>query len=545
MRDTKFFIIAILFLALLLPNFPFLSAADYSSAHFILRDPVITVEGGMATSTSFEYFSSSGQTISGESTSTSFIHKAGFLYFPSAAVCGNNVKETGEQCDGTDLSGASCTTSGYFAGTLGCSASCERTVNSCIATAPQASTTVPVSSSSGGEAVLTSTNNATVVFDLPPNFYTENLTLEANSYAPTFFALEKPVPSGKNVVGKTYDFSFVIPAGAQAGTQISTVLTPVPITISYLDSDVSGLDESAIAPYRWGANDSSWQLISGATVDTAHNKVTFSTTHFSSFALFVNSSPAPSSGGATTGSLVVSNSVIFPGRAYPNSIIVLLKDAEIAATAVADKNANFELTLAGLSRGDYLFSLYSKDYTGKLSKSHLFPMRVEDVTVKVRDIVIAPTLSVDKREAVKGESISLFGQSLPNADMTIFLKSKQGEISFHTLSDKDGKYLYLLDTSTLESGGYQGASRAFLGKIFLTPMSPFANFVIGDRTIPQESQVFPPRGDINGDHFVNLVDFSILLYWFGRPSVPPEVDFDSNGKVDLFDFSIMVFHWTG
>lgn len=65
----------------LTPNLVY--AIEYSSTNFILRDPVITFGGGRATSTSFELFSSVGQTTIGENTSLNFIHRAGFLYFPA------------------------------------------------------------------------------------------------------------------------------------------------------------------------------------------------------------------------------------------------------------------------------------------------------------------------------------------------------------------------------------------------------------------------------------------------------------------------------
>ena len=68
---------------MLYPNISSLRADDYSSSSFIVRDPVITIEGGRSTSGSFEYFSSSGQVITGENTSASFISRAGFLYFPA------------------------------------------------------------------------------------------------------------------------------------------------------------------------------------------------------------------------------------------------------------------------------------------------------------------------------------------------------------------------------------------------------------------------------------------------------------------------------
>jgi hypothetical protein len=40
------------------------------------------------------------------------------------AVCGNNVKETGEVCDGTDLNGQTCVSQGFSGGTLACSSGC-------------------------------------------------------------------------------------------------------------------------------------------------------------------------------------------------------------------------------------------------------------------------------------------------------------------------------------------------------------------------------------------------------------------------------------
>lgn len=62
-------------------------ATDYTNTNFIVRDPVITIEGGRSSTANFQYISSSGQTDTGENTNTNFIHRAGFLYFadPSPA----------------------------------------------------------------------------------------------------------------------------------------------------------------------------------------------------------------------------------------------------------------------------------------------------------------------------------------------------------------------------------------------------------------------------------------------------------------------------
>ena len=63
---------------------PYAYAVDYTSDNFILRDPVISSGGGRATSTNFEHFSVIGQTVSSQNTSSNFIQRVGFLFFPIA-----------------------------------------------------------------------------------------------------------------------------------------------------------------------------------------------------------------------------------------------------------------------------------------------------------------------------------------------------------------------------------------------------------------------------------------------------------------------------
>ena len=78
------FIASCLFLFFVCPEISFLQAQDLTSDNFIVRDPIITVEGGRSTSSNFELFSSTGQLAPGQSTSDDFIYRAGFLYFPIA-----------------------------------------------------------------------------------------------------------------------------------------------------------------------------------------------------------------------------------------------------------------------------------------------------------------------------------------------------------------------------------------------------------------------------------------------------------------------------
>lgn len=59
-----------------------LRAEDYTGANFIVRDPVIVEGGGMSTSTGFQLLGSQAGGIFGESTSTNFSGRFGFLYYP-------------------------------------------------------------------------------------------------------------------------------------------------------------------------------------------------------------------------------------------------------------------------------------------------------------------------------------------------------------------------------------------------------------------------------------------------------------------------------
>lgn len=49
--------------------------------------------------------------------------------------------------------------------------------------------------------------------------------------------------------------------------------------------------------------------------------------------------------------------------------------------------------------------------------------------------------------------------------------------------------------------------------------------------------------DLNCDGYVDIIDFSIMYYWFERTNIPARVDLRSDGRVDLADFSVMAAYW--
>ena len=235
--------------------------------------------------------------------------------------------------------------------------------------------------------------------------------------------------------------------------------------------------------------------------------------------------------------------VNFSGRAYPKSTVTLLKDAQISATTIAGSDANFQISISGLSAGNYIFSVYSEDNKGNRSSLLTFPISVTSgTTTNVSGIFIAPTIDVDKSEVRRGDNIVIFGQSIPASEITIVVSSEE-EFFAKTKADKDGIYLHNFDTTPLEIGQHFTKSKAASdGEI--SSFSKAISFNVGTKTVLKEKPEVI-KGDSNGDGRINLIDFSIIAYWYKRPAPPASVDLNGDGNVDLVDFSIMAYYWTG
>ncbi len=258
--------------------------------------------------------------------------------------------------------------------------------------------------------------------------------------------------------------------------------------------------------------------------------------------------PAPPGGGGGGGYAPPVTSVIFEGRAYPKSTVTLLKDAQVAATTITGADANFYISISGLSGGNYIFAAYSEDSKGIRSSLLTFPVSITSgATTKVSGIFIAPTISVDKSEVKRGDNIAIFGQSAPNSEITISVNSDE-EFFNKVNADKNGIYLYNFDTSPLEMAQHLTRSKAaYNGEI--SSFSKSISFLVGTKNIAKASQEIL-KGDLNADGRVNLIDFSIAAYWYKRPisvefAVKESERLNGDAKVDLVDFSIMAFYWTG
>lgn len=267
----------------------------------------------------------------------------------------------------------------------------------------------------------------------------------------------------------------------------------------------------------------------------------------------VPSTPAASvqvSGGGGGGGIVsvVTTGANFSGRAYPLNKVTILKDGQIAATTIAGPDSNFSVSLTGLSGGNYNFLVYGEDNQGRHSSFFTFPLLItQGAIVNVGGIFISPTIGVDKQEVRKGDDIAIFGQTAANANLTIQVNSDEPFFA-KTKSDKNGVYLYNFDTSVLALGQHLAKAKSSYEEA-VSPYGSAAGFRVGTKNVLASApSVCAVKADLNNDCRINLVDFSILAYWYKRqltPEIRNKVDLNKDGKVDIRDFSIMAYYWTG
>ena len=259
-------------------------------------------------------------------------------------------------------------------------------------------------------------------------------------------------------------------------------------------------------------------------------------------------------GGGSLGVYVVppapTTEVNFSGRAYPRSTVTLLKDAQIAVNTIAGPDAHFTIKLSSLSAGNYIFSLYSEDYQQRRSSSVTFPIGLTTgAMTNIGGIFLAPTITVDKSEVKRGDNIAIFGQSIPAGDITIVVNSEE-EFFGKVKADNNGIYLFNFDTTPLSLDQHITKSKAAIASE-ISSFGPAVTFKVGGKNVLTASSVkCPARADLNNDCKVNLVDFSIVAYWYKRTLsaefISREKDkLNGDGKITLVDFSIMAYYWTG
>jgi hypothetical protein len=234
--------------------------------------------------------------------------------------------------------------------------------------------------------------------------------------------------------------------------------------------------------------------------------------------------------------------VVLKGIAYPSSTVTILKDGVIAVQTPADPSAKFDITVSSLTAGSYTFGVYGTDTDGRAGPVSNFTVTLTTgTTVTITGIFLGPTISADKTSLKPGEKITLLGSTSPISNVHIFVSSSS-EKEFTTEASATGAWSKQLLASELNTGAHTARSKAEDPSGSVSEFSNSVTFTVASITDPDAGYL---PADINKDHAVNLIDFSILLFFWNKEKPSQlRVDINKDGIANIIDFSIMLFYWT-
>lgn len=240
-------------------------------------------------------------------------------------------------------------------------------------------------------------------------------------------------------------------------------------------------------------------------------------------------------------------SVVFSGWAYSASVIKILNDGHVAATTASSDDGKFATTLSNLTAGSYSFSVYAYDNNDKKSETVVYRKQIgKKEILEIPNIIIAPTINAGSKEIKKGESINIYGQGIPNEKIEIQVFSAGKDVSETVTVKENGDYSYNLNTDNLDYGSYEVKAKTILADGQVSEFDSAIPFLVSTRTILADAKAScSDAGDYNGDCKINLIDFSMLLFWYEKSAFPENIDLNNDKKINLVDFSILVYNWTG
>jgi cysteine-rich repeat protein len=255
--------------------------------------------------------------------------------------------------------------------------------------------------------------------------------------------------------------------------------------------------------------------------------------------------PAPvSSGIYSPGGYTAPNptEVVVEGIAYPGASVNILNDGAAVGVVKADTSGAFYFSTTNISPGVATLGFWAQDSLGLKSIALTTTVTITaNAETTVSGEYIPPTISIDKRQLKKGDTLTISGQSAPSVTIETHVHSGS-DILLTTTTDEGGNWEMSFNTTPLQNNQLHTVNADFVttagGAAARSDVSQSISFLVGSGGAGKGY-----LADLNGDGKVNLADFSILLYYWGTST--PLADLNGDGKVDLQDLSILLYYWTG
>lgn len=232
------------------------------------------------------------------------------------------------------------------------------------------------------------------------------------------------------------------------------------------------------------------------------------------------------------------------GYTSPNSVVTFLMGNTVAGTQIACPggpvnicNTNlpgyYDKTFTGLYPGIYNIGIYSTDTSIAALSTPTINRQIpifqgQGSTPDV--LTLPPTISVTPLVIKRPESLSASGMARPNSALRLYFNGSPDATD--QIIENDGSWV----------GPNSGILHLGNGYVYSVVQG------VGG-AISQSSKIINYRvemsADLNLDTFVDIADFSILMFNYGQVTPPNwAADINDDTLVDLADFSIMMYNWT-
>lgn len=251
----------------------------------------------------------------------------------------------------------------------------------------------------------------------------------------------------------------------------------------------------------------------------------------------------PPGGGGSGSHTNPQNSVTISGYTFPNAKLTLLRDGQIATTLIANNSGSFTIVVNGLNFGTYQFAVYAEDRDGITSSPYVVNVPVVSTQGYVYSgVVIPPTIQASPTAVLAGQPVAVYGYAPPGSTVSVEVP---GFYNFgSTIADNAGFYRYEV-RAFLPPGDYFFRSKAQVGSVSSLYSKPVVIQYYLEGQQPPAPSPYATCVDYNRDRRVNLIDFSILLFWFNKDNPPRAIDCNADSHIDVKDFSILMYFWTG
>lgn len=238
--------------------------------------------------------------------------------------------------------------------------------------------------------------------------------------------------------------------------------------------------------------------------------------------------------------------VAFQGYGPATSKVTLLVDGNINTTVTSNNDGSFQLVLNSVPFGNYQYSLFIEDKTGEVSSAAVINASVFDSQPYIfSGIIIPPTVNASILTVQKDGTFTIQGYAVPGSVVRIEVPGlkQMGMVT----AGIDGYYQTQI-TADINAGVYAFRATATFNGITSAYSAPLQILVYNPEDMEQ-APIAPAQLqsciDVNRDTSINLVDFSILLFWYEKNNPPENLDCNADNRVDLTDFSILMYFWTG